>query len=68
MMMGTLPRQSIPIVDLVKLSKQKNSIMARLSEMENEIHEHSRRLQRMDNNFKAMIYVILLYIVLYFIM
>ncbi|CAL5326202.1 unnamed protein product [Camellia sinensis] len=24
MMMGTLPRQSIPIVDLVKLSEQKN--------------------------------------------
>ncbi|KAL7193017.1 hypothetical protein ACSBR2_024770 [Camellia fascicularis] len=45
-----------------------NDVRARLSEMKNEIHEHGRRLQRMDNNFKAMIYVILVCIVLYFIM
>ncbi|CAL5390509.1 unnamed protein product [Camellia sinensis] len=55
------PRKAIPTEEL-------NDVRARLSEMENEIHDHGRRLQRMDNKFKAMIYVIVVCIILYFIM
>ncbi|KAL7249338.1 hypothetical protein ACSBR1_011487 [Camellia fascicularis] len=49
-------------------TEELNDVKARLSEMENEIHDHGRRLQRMDKKFKAMIYMIVVCIVLYFIM
>ncbi|KAL7182731.1 hypothetical protein ACSBR1_041422 [Camellia fascicularis] len=49
-------------------TKELNDVRTRLSEMENEIRDHDRRLQRMDKNFKAMIYVIVVCIILYFIM
>ncbi|KAL7225203.1 hypothetical protein ACSBR1_020557 [Camellia fascicularis] len=49
-------------------TKELNDVRVRLSEMENEIHDHGRRLQRMDNKFNTMIYVIVVCIVSYFIM
>ncbi|KAL7229818.1 hypothetical protein ACSBR2_008384 [Camellia fascicularis] len=45
-----------------------NDVRTRLSEMDNEIHDHGRRLRRMEKNFKAMIYVIVFCVILYFIM
>ncbi|THG20816.1 hypothetical protein TEA_016253 [Camellia sinensis var. sinensis] len=33
-----------------------NDVRTRLSKMKNEIHDHGKRLQMMDKNFKAMIY------------
>ncbi|CAL5435000.1 unnamed protein product [Camellia sinensis] len=45
-----------------------NDVRTRLSEMDTEIHDHGRRLRRMEKNFKAMIYVIVFCVILYFIM
>ncbi|CAL5390996.1 unnamed protein product [Camellia sinensis] len=42
--------------------------MASSSEMDTEIHDHGRRLRRIEKNFKAMIYVIVFCVILYFIM
>ncbi|THG19540.1 hypothetical protein TEA_027446 [Camellia sinensis var. sinensis] len=39
-------------------TEELNDIRTRLYEMDNEIHQHGRRLQRMEKNFKIMIYVI----------
>ncbi|KAL7218210.1 hypothetical protein ACSBR2_011479 [Camellia fascicularis] len=58
---NTGPRKAIRIEKL-------NDVRTRLSEIENEICDHGRRLQRIDKNFKAMIYVIVVCIILYFIM
>ncbi|CAL5418526.1 hypothetical protein CsSME_00036370 [Camellia sinensis var. sinensis] len=55
------PRKAIIIEKL-------NDLRTRLCEMDNEIHEHDRRLQRMEKNFKAMIYVIVFCVFLHFIM
>ncbi|GMP24939.1 hypothetical protein CsSME_00002031 [Camellia sinensis var. sinensis] len=45
-----------------------NDLRRRLGEMDNAIHEHDRRLERMEKIFKAMIYVIVLCVFFYFIM
>ncbi|KAL7230746.1 hypothetical protein ACSBR2_009098 [Camellia fascicularis] len=45
-----------------------NDQRIRLGEVENAIHEHDRRLQRMEKIFKAMTYVIVFCVFLYFIM
>ncbi|CAL5390673.1 unnamed protein product [Camellia sinensis] len=58
---NTGPRKAIRTEEL-------NDVRTRLSEMENEIRDHGRRLQRIDKNFKAMVYVIVVCIILYFIM
>ncbi|KAF5931857.1 hypothetical protein HYC85_028028 [Camellia sinensis] len=55
------PRKAIRIEEL-------NDLRTRLCEMDNEIHEHGRRFQRMGKNFKAMIYVIVFCVFLHFIM
>ncbi|CAL5401620.1 unnamed protein product [Camellia sinensis] len=44
-----------------------NDLRRRLGEMDNAIHEHDRRLQRMEKIFKAMTYVIVFCVFLYFI-
>ncbi|XP_028088015.1 uncharacterized protein LOC114288657 [Camellia sinensis] len=45
-----------------------NDVRTRLSEVDNIIQDQGRRLQRIEKNFKAMIYVIVLCIILYFVM
>ncbi|KAI7981548.1 hypothetical protein LOK49_Contig32G00013 [Camellia lanceoleosa] len=55
------PRKAIRIEEL-------NDLRTRLCEMDNEIHKHGRRFQRMGKNFKAMIYVIVFCVFLHFIM
>ncbi|XP_028099699.1 uncharacterized protein LOC114299208 [Camellia sinensis] len=45
-----------------------NDLRRRLGEMDNAIHEHDRRLQRIEKIFKAMTYVIVFCVFLYFIM
>ncbi|KAL7176428.1 hypothetical protein ACSBR2_029877 [Camellia fascicularis] len=42
-----------------------NDLKRRLGEMDNAIHEHDRRLQRMDKIFKAMTYVIVFCVFFY---
>ncbi|XP_028089862.1 uncharacterized protein LOC114290171 isoform X3 [Camellia sinensis] len=44
-----------------------NDLRRRLGEMDNAIHEHDRRFQRMEKIFKAMTYVIVFCVFLYFI-
>ncbi|KAL7223588.1 hypothetical protein ACSBR1_025109 [Camellia fascicularis] len=44
-----------------------NDLRRRLGEMDNAIHEHDRRLQRMEKIFKAMTYVIVFFVFFYFI-
>ncbi|CAL5390546.1 unnamed protein product [Camellia sinensis] len=44
-----------------------NDLRKRLGEMDDAIHEHSRRFQMMEKIFKAMTYVIVLCVFLYFI-
>ncbi|KAL7255946.1 hypothetical protein ACSBR1_009971 [Camellia fascicularis] len=45
-----------------------NDVRTRLSEMDNEIYDHGRRLRKIEKNFKAMIYVIVFCVILYFTM
>ncbi|KAL7205693.1 hypothetical protein ACSBR2_018590 [Camellia fascicularis] len=49
-------------------TEEVNDLRTRLGEMDNEIHEHGRRIQMMEKNFKAMIYVIVFRLFLHFIM
>ncbi|KAL7233113.1 hypothetical protein ACSBR1_016863 [Camellia fascicularis] len=49
-------------------TEELNDLRTRLCEMENEIHEHGRRIQRIEKNFKVMIYVIVFCFFLHFIM
>ncbi|CAL5388916.1 unnamed protein product [Camellia sinensis] len=58
---NTRPRKAITIEELYELR-------AILSEMENEIYDHGRRHQKMEKKWKAMIYVIVFYMILYLIM
>ncbi|KAL7231960.1 hypothetical protein ACSBR2_010058 [Camellia fascicularis] len=55
------PRKAIRTEEL-------NDLRTRLCEMDSEIHEHGRRLQMMEKNFKAMIYVIVFCVFWHFIM
>ncbi|GMP74804.1 hypothetical protein CsSME_00032112 [Camellia sinensis var. sinensis] len=48
-------------------TKEFNDLRTRLCEVDNEIYEHGRRLKRIEKNFKAMIYVIVFCVFLYFI-
>ncbi|KAL7238766.1 hypothetical protein ACSBR2_004795 [Camellia fascicularis] len=45
-----------------------NNLRRRFGEMDNEFHEHGRRLQRIEKKFKAMTCVIAFCVFLYFIM
>ncbi|KAL7260241.1 hypothetical protein ACSBR1_006000 [Camellia fascicularis] len=49
-------------------TKKLNDIRTRLCEMDNEIHEHGTSLQRMEKNYKIMVYVIVFCFFLHFIM
>ena len=45
-----------------------NELRRRLDDVENENDNYGRRLQRMENNLKAMVYFIVFSIILYFMM
>ncbi|KAL7189042.1 hypothetical protein ACSBR1_038836 [Camellia fascicularis] len=48
-------------------TKEINGLRRRLGEMDNAIHEHGRRLQKMEKIFKTMTYVVVFCVFLYFI-
>ncbi|KAL7183717.1 hypothetical protein ACSBR2_025992 [Camellia fascicularis] len=45
-----------------------NELRTRLDDVENENDDYGRRLERMENNLKAMVYFIVFSIILYFVM